>query len=68
MTTIPYHGKIHLIAGHLAYLAKIHGVEPVREALDYHRMTPTFYDATAIQHRIEDTQQTNPNPTNHYVS
>jgi hypothetical protein len=67
MTTIPFHGKIHIIAGHLAYLAKIHGVEPVRNALDYHRMSPSFYNATAIQQRIEETQHQQPT-TQTYVS
>jgi hypothetical protein len=66
MTTLPFNGKIHLIAGQLAYLAKVHGVEPVREALHYHQMTPSFYDAAVIQQRIEE--QPNQQPTQTYVS
>jgi hypothetical protein len=60
MTTLPFDGKIHLIAGHLAYLAKLHGVEPVREALHYHQMTPAFYDEAAVAQRIEETQTQQP--------
>ena len=37
MTTLPYNGKVHLITGPLAHLTKLHGVEPVREALHYHQ-------------------------------
>lgn len=60
MTTLPFDGKIHLIAGHLAYLAKIHGVESVREALHYHQMTPSFHNAALIEQRIEETQTQQP--------
>jgi len=67
MTTIPFHGKIYIIAGHLAYLAKVHGIEALRDALDYHQMTPSFYNATAIQQRIEETQH-QPPTTQTYVS
>jgi hypothetical protein len=66
MTTLPYKGKIHIIAGQLAYLAKVYGDEPVREALDYHQMTPSFYDEAVIQQRVEDTY--NQQPTQTYVS
>ena len=66
MTTLPFDGKIHLIAGQLAYLAKLHGVEPVREALHYHQMTPAFHDAALIEQRIEETQTQQPTQT--YVS
>jgi hypothetical protein len=67
MTTLPYQGKIHIIAGRLAYLAKLHGVEPVRDALDYHQMTPSFYDEAVIQQHIEETQAQQPT-TQTYVS
>ena len=66
MTTLPYNGKIHLITGPLARLTKLHGVEPVRQALHYHQMTPAFYDAAVLQQRIEETQTQQPTQT--YVS
>ena len=66
MTTLPYNGKVHLITGPLARLTKLHGVEAVREALHYHQMTPSFYDAAVLQQRLEETQQ--PTTTQHYVS
>lgn len=57
MITFPFNGKVHLVAGDLAYLIKLHGDDIVYDALVAHNMSPQQYHQPTLQdfcQQVED--------------
>lgn len=57
MIEFPFNGKVHLVAGDLAYLIKLYGDHVVSDALAAHNMSPRNYHQTVLRdfcQQVED--------------
>ena len=57
MIEFPFNGKVHLVAGDLAYLIKLYGEHIVRDALAAHDMSPRNYHQPVLRdfcQQVED--------------